>query len=57
MTTERMLKIKELADLVRVSDSTIRRAIKSRQLRAVKIGRDFRFTPSDIEAWIRSRRV
>ena len=47
----------EAVQIVPVAKITLRRAIKSGDLTAYKIGRQLLVTPSDFEAWIESRRV
>jgi len=47
---ERLLKIKEAAELLAVNPETVRRLIRKGKLKAVKIGRLWRIRKEDIEA-------
>lgn len=47
--------IKTAAQLLEVSPSTIRRAIKSGHLKTVRIGRSVRILRGDLHDWVRSR--
>lgn len=52
---ERLLTIKEVAELERASERTIRRWIKSGELPALHTGRLVRIRPQDLETWRRRR--
>ena len=52
-----LLTIREAADLCSVSDKTIRRRINAQELRAIKLGGQWRIAPSDLDAFLRSRRT
>lgn len=47
-----MLNLSETADLLRVSNQTIYNKIKSGELKAFKVGREWRFMRPDIEAFM-----
>ncbi len=47
-----MLTIKEVAETLRVSDTTIRRWITEGKIKALKFGRQWRFRPTDIAQWL-----
>jgi excisionase family DNA binding protein len=52
MLTRRFLTVKEVADLVQVSEASVRHWIKLRQLRAIDLGREWRVIPRDLEAFL-----
>ena len=43
----------EIAELLKVREQTVRTWIHHRDLRAVKLGREFRVSESDLEAFMR----
>lgn len=51
------LKIKDVADLLHVSESTIRRWIVEEKIPAYRIHRQFRFNRTEIEAWVMNHKV
>lgn len=52
MLTRRFLTVKEVADLVQVSEASVRHWIKLQQLRAIDLGREWRVIPRDLEAFL-----
>jgi excisionase family DNA binding protein len=44
--------VREVADLARVSEATVRHWIKDGDLRAIDVGREFRIIPRDLEAFL-----
>jgi excisionase family DNA binding protein len=52
MLTRRFLTVKEVADLVQVSEASVRHWIKMQQLRAIDLGREWRVIPRDLEAFL-----
>ncbi|WP_255569258.1 helix-turn-helix domain-containing protein [Roseomonas alba] len=52
MLTRRFLTVKEVAELVQVSEATVRHWIKQRDLRAIALGREWRVIPHDLEAFL-----
>lgn len=52
MTREQYQTVKELADLLRVSEATVRGWIKDGELRAIEIGKGWRIADSDLEAFL-----
>jgi excisionase family DNA binding protein len=52
MLTRRFLTVKEVADLVQVSEVSVRHWIKLQQLRAIDLGREWRIIPRDLEAFL-----
>jgi len=43
--------VKQLADFLQVSEITIKRALKSGELKGFKIGRDWRIEKEDVIKW------
>jgi excisionase family DNA binding protein len=54
---ERLLTVAEVADTMRVSNMTVYRLIKSGQLGAVRVGKNFRIRESDVDRYLRERIV
>jgi excisionase family DNA binding protein len=54
---ERLLTVAEVADTMRVSNMTVYRLIKSGQLGAVRVGKNFRIRESDVDRYLRERVV
>ena len=52
MLTRRFLTVREVAELVQVSEATVRHWIKLRELRAIALGREWRVIPRDLEAFL-----
>jgi excisionase family DNA binding protein len=51
----RFLTPAEVADLLRVSAMTVYRLIKSGELRAARIGKSYRISEDDVDAYLESR--
>ena len=51
----RFLTVQEVADLMRVSSMTVYRLIKAGDLPAVRVGRSFRVSDSDVDAYLAAR--
>ena len=51
----RFLTPAEVADLLRVSSMTVYRLIKSGELRAARIGKSYRISEDDVDAYLQSR--
>ncbi|MFO1537302.1 MAG: helix-turn-helix domain-containing protein [Actinomycetota bacterium] len=51
----RFLTVQEVADLMRVSSMTVYRLIKAGDLSAVRVGRSFRVSEADVDAYLASR--
>ena len=47
-----LLTVHEVAELLKVRESTVRTLINDKQLRAVKLGRDWRVAVKDLEAFL-----
>ena len=50
--TRKFMTVKDVADLVRVSEATVRQWIRLRELRAIDLGREWRVIPRDLEAFL-----
>lgn len=55
MLSKPMLTVHEVADLLKIRESTVRSWIHDRSLRAVKFGRDWRVAQRDLEAFVNAR--
>ena len=55
MAMERLLTIAEVADLTRLTVSTIRKHVWKETMPFVKLGAAVRFRPAEIEAWVQER--
>jgi excisionase family DNA binding protein len=53
---EKLLNIKQVQDVLGLSERTIFRLIKDGELHGFKVGREWRFEESDIEDFIRRQR-
>ena len=49
---ERMLTLREVSDYLNVNPATVRRLVRSGQLRAIRVGRDMRFEVSVVDKWV-----
>mgnify|MGYP002683021631 FL=1 len=52
LTSTRLLRLDEVADRLAVSLPTIRRLVKEGQLRTVRVGRQLRVRPGDLDQFI-----
>jgi excisionase family DNA binding protein len=52
MLSRPMLTVHEVAELLKVKESTVRSWINTSSLRAIKFGREWRVAPKDLEAYI-----
>ena len=52
---EQLLTIADAAELLRVSEKTIRRWIKARDLTAAQLGNQWRIRPRDLDLFVRER--
>ncbi len=52
MLSKPFMTIHEIADLLKVNETTVRGWIHDRQLRAVRLGREFRVAVDDLEAFV-----
>jgi excisionase family DNA binding protein len=51
-----LLDVKQIQDVLGVSERTVFRLIKSGELHGFKVGREWRFEPSDIDDYIERQR-
>jgi excisionase family DNA binding protein len=49
---ERMLTLREVSDYLNVNPATVRRLVRSGQLRAIRVGRDMRFEVRVVDQWV-----
>ena len=47
-----IITLQELANFIKVSETTIRRAFKSGELKGFKIGKDWRFEKDEVLKWL-----
>jgi len=52
MLSRRFMTVREIADLVQVSEATVRHWIKASELRAIDVGREWRVIPRDLEEFL-----
>ncbi len=55
MLSRPMLTVHEVADLLKIKESTVRTWIHDDSLRAVKFGRDWRIAHKDLETFVNAR--
>ncbi len=51
-----LLNVKQAQEILRISERTVFRLIKDGELMGFKVGREWRFEPSDIDAYIERQR-
>lgn len=54
---DRLLTVREVADAMRVSHMTVYRLIKSGELPAIRVGRNFRIRESELDRYFDSQTV
>ncbi len=54
--TEMLLNIKQVQEILGLSERTVFRLIKSKELQGFKVGREWRFEQKDIDAFITEQR-
>ena len=54
---DRLLTVGEVAGTMRVSNMTVYRLIKSGQLPAIRVGKNFRIRESDVDKYLSERSV
>jgi len=54
---EHLMTSEEVAELLHVDPVTIRRLVNKGELSAYRIGADYRFAPSDVEAYLQRQRI
>jgi len=55
LSKARFLTVQEVANLMRVSSMTVYRLIKAGELPAVRVGRAFRVSETDVDAYLAAR--
>jgi len=55
MLRKPLLTVQETADLIKVSEVTVRKWIHEEELRAIKFGREWRIAVGDLEAFLNER--
>jgi excisionase family DNA binding protein len=55
--SDRLLTVGEVAATMRVSNMTVYRLIKSGQLPAIRVGKNYRIRESDVDAYLSDRAV
>jgi excisionase family DNA binding protein len=53
---EQLLTLPELARLLQLSETTVRRLVGARRLPCVRLGRQLRFQPGDVFRWLEARK-
>ncbi len=56
MEDERFYTIKEVAELLKVSDGGVRKWLKTGKLKGIKLGRIWRIKKSDLDEFVNERR-
>ncbi|MBI2168097.1 MAG: helix-turn-helix domain-containing protein [Actinobacteria bacterium] len=56
-TDDRLLTVREVAQTMRVSNMTVYRLIKSGDLQAIRVGRNFRIRESDVDRYFEAGTV
>jgi len=54
---ERLLTVSEVASAMRVSNMTVYRLIKSGQLSAIRVGKNYRIRESEVDRYLQERVV
>lgn len=57
LSSERLMTVSEVADLMRVSNMTVYRLIKSGQLSALRVGKNYRIREADMDRYLSDRSV
>ncbi len=52
MLSKPLLTIHEVADLLKVNESTVRQWVRAGELRAIKFGKEWRVAHKDLEAYL-----
>lgn len=50
--SSKLLTVKEVAKILRVSDMTVYRLVKSRQISAIRVGKNYRVKESEVERYL-----
>jgi len=54
---DRLLTVGEVADIMRVSNMTVYRLIKSGQIGAIRVGKNYRIRESEVDRYLSERSV
>jgi excisionase family DNA binding protein len=54
---DRLMTVAEVADTMRVSNMTVYRLIKSGELPALRVGKNYRLRESDVDSYLSKRSV
>jgi excisionase family DNA binding protein len=54
---EELLTITQVGNLTNIKTATLRKFVAQREIPFVKLGRLVRFVPSEIEQWVKERKV
>ncbi|HEY8202425.1 MAG TPA: helix-turn-helix domain-containing protein [Actinomycetota bacterium] len=57
LANERLMTVSEVAELMRVSNMTVYRLIKSGQLSALRVGKNYRIREADMDRYLSDRSV
>lgn len=57
LASERLMTVGEVAELMRVSNMTVYRLIKSGQLSALRVGKNYRIREADMDRYLAERSV
>ena len=57
LSSERLMTVSEVAELMRVSNMTVYRLIKSGQLSAIRVGKNYRIRETDVQRYLSDRSV
>ena len=52
MLTDPLMTVREVAEKLKVKESTVRSYIRDKQLRAIKLGKDWRISVEDLDAFV-----
>lgn len=56
MLSRKFMSVKEVSELLQVGETTIRNWIRSCELPAIDVGREWRVAPKELEAFLETRR-
>ena len=57
MSTVKLYKVEEIADILKVTKMTVYRYIKAKKIKAYKIGKEIRIDGTDFEAFLESIKI
>lgn len=57
MTTKKLYKVEEIAEILQVTKMTVYRYIKAKKIKAYKIGKEIRIDGADFEAFLESIKI